>query len=137
MLSPAIAPTVTVVPAAPVSGGVVSDVHVPVSVPALPAGSVTVTVTVPSACGVEGDAVHAPVVPSAVTVDVVPSGQLTTTVEPGSVTPEAVGILSPSGSVSSTVVVGGVRSMVTGPSGVAGPTFPAESIWRTRISPSP
>ena len=72
--SPAIAPTVTVV--ALVSGGVVSlEVHVPLPVPGLPAGSVTATVTLPSGCSAGAVAVHAPVVPSAVTCEVVPSGQ--------------------------------------------------------------
>ncbi|GAA5618626.1 hypothetical protein Brsp03_02785 [Brucella sp. NBRC 12951] len=125
--SPAIGPTVTVV--ALVSGGVVSvDVHVPVPEPVLPAGSVTAAVTSPSGCSPGAVAVHSPVVPSAVTSDVVPSGHVTVTVEPGSVVPEAVGMLSPSGSVMATFVVGGVTSTVTGPTEVTGPMFPDASI---------
>ncbi len=90
----------------------VLGVQPPEPLPGLPAGSVTATDTVPAGWAKTAVAVHAPVVPSAVTCEVVPSGQVTTTVEPGSVVPEAVGILSPSGSVMATSVVGGVTSTV-------------------------
>src|SRR5690606_22611130 len=117
-LSPAIVPTVTlvsVVSGAVVSGGIVTAVQLPAAEPVLPAGSVRLTSISPLGWAAGAVTLHSPVSPSAVTCDVVPSGHVISTRVPGSVVPEAVGALSPLGSSTLTVVVGGVTSISTGP----------------------
>ena len=72
----------------------------------MPLPSSATALTVPSVCVLVASTLQLPEA-SATTVEVVPSGQVTVTVAPGSVVPAASGLPSPSVSVTDVMSIGG------------------------------